>query len=212
MMMTWMLVLASATEPAAATPPRLLGQSGGLIQRSDYPALAMIDDVGGTTGFALSVGADGRPGACRITAGSGSALLDDTTCKLLLRRARFAPATAAGKPVAGEWKSRVRWDLPPAPYIAIDPRYNGPAKRSAQAGPGLAALTAVMGPAAAVPATSFVLVDVDRSGVVTACAGHGGDAPPAKACALLMGKDLFVPGFDGEDNATADRVRVKIRW
>jgi TonB family protein len=180
--------------------------------RGDYPALALIDDVAGTTAFALSVGSDGRASNCRVTASSGSALLDDTTCKLLLRRARFAPATANGKAVAGEWKSRVRWELPAYPYAVIDPRFDGPAKRSARAGEGLAALEPALTAVALSPATSFVIVDIDRTGVVTACKGDGGTAPPDRACALLRGKDLFVPGFDGEDNATNDRVRVKIRW
>lgn len=208
---TLALLLAAAADSANA-PPRLLPTPGGLIQRSDYPALAMIDDISGTTAFALAVDAAGRPAGCRVTASSGSALLDDTACKLLLRRARFAPATANGKLVAGEWKSRVRWELPAAPYAMIDPRYDGPAKRPARAGAGLAQLSAELGKTTTPPATSFVVVDVDRAGVVTACRGDGGDAPPERACALLSGKDLFVPGFDGEDNATADRVRVKIRW
>jgi hypothetical protein len=205
-------LLAAVADPAAATQPRLLAAPGALIQRVDYPALAMVDDVSGITAFALTVAADGRPIGCRVTAGSGSALLDDMTCKLLLRRARFAPAMADGKAVAGEWKSRVRWELPPGPYVIIDPRYNGPAKRSARAGAGLAQLSAAMAAAAGSPATGFVLVDVDRSGTVTACKADGGDAAPERGCALVMGKELFVPGFDGEDNATADRLRLKIRW
>jgi periplasmic protein TonB len=54
-----------------------------------------------------------------VTQSSGHARLDDYTCELLMRRARFCPATdKRAKPVAGEWSSKMRWVYPesPKPY------------------------------------------------------------------------------------------------
>lgn len=196
----------------ATSPPRLLNTADGLIQRADYPPLAMIDDVQGATGFVVDVDASGRPQRCAVAQSSGSALLDQTTCRLLLRRARFAPAVRGGEAVPGQYRSRVQWRLAPR-YVMVDPRYDGPARRSAQAIDALAELTP--DDVGAPPATSFVLLDVSRAGVVTACRPDGGDAEPSRrdaACARFVGKELFIPGFDGEGNAESDRVRVKIRW
>jgi periplasmic protein TonB len=79
---------------------------------ADYPH-AFKNGEAGTTGFRLTIGLDGRPTGCEITQSSGYSLFDELTCRLLIRRARFHPATnAAGKPTKGSWSSRVRWKRP----------------------------------------------------------------------------------------------------
>ncbi len=89
------------------------GNAGRWATSSDYPARALRDDIEGTTGFRLTIGPDGRTTDCTVTSSSGSSDLDETTCRSLTRRARFAPATdAAGNPVVGSWSSRVRWEIP----------------------------------------------------------------------------------------------------
>jgi hypothetical protein len=61
----------------------------------------------------LKVGADGLPKDCKITGTSGSSLLDDTACKLIMERARFTAARdEAGAPVASVYLNRIRWVLP----------------------------------------------------------------------------------------------------
>lgn len=206
--------------PASATSPRLLPQETVLIGADDYPATALFAEETGISGFILSVRADGRPNGCRIVASSGSAALDTATCDLLERRARFAPATKAGVAVAGEYRSRVRWELPTRPFAAFDPGFDGPARKSAQPGPGLRRLAlaealAGQGLASGTAVTSLVRLDIDRAGAVSRCVPDGGTADAARSalvCPLLLGKELFVPGFDAEGNAEPDRVRVKIRW
>ena len=97
--------------PRANPFPR--GNPGGWVSPSDYPARSLRDEVEGTTGFRLTIGRDGVPTGCTVTRSSGSADLDEATCRSLGKRARFSPATdAAGNPVEGSWTSRVRWEIP----------------------------------------------------------------------------------------------------
>lgn len=84
---------------------------GGKIKDSDYPEAARAAHIRGTTETEISVSPQGRATGCRVTRSSGSALLDDTTCRLVLQRFRFNPATdAGGRPIAGvvdydqEWR------------------------------------------------------------------------------------------------------------
>ena len=61
----------------------------------------------------IDVGADGRATACATMATSGSAEIDSTTCRVILRRALFRPAIdAAGRRVAARTVSSVTWLLP----------------------------------------------------------------------------------------------------
>lgn len=202
----------------ADTPAKPLGNTGAFVQRGDYPIVALIDDVEGVTGFTLDVGADGSVRKCAVTASSGSALLDHATCASIKQRARFAPATRGGAPVPGQWKSRVRWMIS-GKHMLVDPRFDGPARTAATANDAFRSFSfdSVLRESgqAQQAATTFVVADVDRGGTVTACrldGGTTGASHAALACSLLAGKDLFVPGFDRDGNAQADRVRVKIRW
>ncbi|MCA1654380.1 MAG: energy transducer TonB [Sphingomicrobium sp.] len=94
-----------------ASPAR---QIDGDINDRDYPTRAIVDHAQGTVTFAFIVGPDGRLTACRITRSSGNRALDDTTCRLALRRFRFRPATdTAGRPVASEVRGEQEWQLGP---------------------------------------------------------------------------------------------------
>ena len=67
----------------------------------------------GRVGFALSLAADGRVAACRVTSSSGHPGLDEATCALVSRRARFTPATGPdGHPGAGSYSGTIRWVIP----------------------------------------------------------------------------------------------------
>jgi protein TonB len=98
--------------PAAAAevrPPRMI--SGGFYE-DDYPAAARRARHSGTSVHALAIDVRGRVTGCTVTQSSGHALLDATTCRILQRRFRFAPARLNGKPVAGTYTFRMRWPLP----------------------------------------------------------------------------------------------------
>lgn len=95
--------------PTVAAKPK--GDPSRWVTNDDYPTRAAREERQGTTGFRLTVGADGRPTGCDITASSGSPDLDSTACSLLMRRAKFTPAMKDGQPTTGSWGSRFRWVL-----------------------------------------------------------------------------------------------------
>lgn len=89
------------------------GNPGNWVTNKDYPLEALRAGVSGVTAFGLSIDATGKPTECKIVSSSGSEQLDQTTCRLMMERAVFRPATDAnGKPVTGSWSSRFRWIIP----------------------------------------------------------------------------------------------------
>ncbi|WP_419808079.1 energy transducer TonB [Sphingomonas sp.] len=73
---------------AGDVPPR---RTGGRIRDSDYPLDAGEQGVSGTVGVRFVVDVRGRVSRCAVTRSSGSRLLDDTTCRLIVQRYRFRP-------------------------------------------------------------------------------------------------------------------------
>jgi protein TonB len=81
---------------AGDVPPRRIG---GRLRDSDYPLEAGEQGVGGTVGVRFVVDIRGRVPSCRVTRSSGSPLLDETTCRLIMQRYRYRPAQdAQGRP------------------------------------------------------------------------------------------------------------------
>ena len=113
----------ASAEPQPAASARARANLVTLFSDEDYPAAAVRNHEQGPVTFRLSVGADGMPAACSVTGSSGSALLDSTTCRLLMERARFEPARdAGGKPTADTVSGRIVWRLPddePGPPAAL---------------------------------------------------------------------------------------------
>jgi len=85
--------------------------SGGL-QNSDYPTSALRKRLQGRVSVRFTVLTSGRIANCRITASSGSPMLDSTTCRLLTQRLRFRPArNSAGEPIETELGSDYTWGI-----------------------------------------------------------------------------------------------------
>lgn len=96
--------------PKGARP---LGQPGSWVGESDYPTGELRLRHAGAVGFTLAIAASGQVTSCAVTRSSGFPVLDETTCRLLARRARFQPAhDDQGRPVAGQFASTVRWQIP----------------------------------------------------------------------------------------------------
>lgn len=109
------LLAASPCMLAAQTPARAPANLATLFSDEDYPLEAVRNHEQGTVQFRLTVGVDGTATQCAIEATSGSAILDDTTCRLLIERARFEPARdKSGKAVPDDLTGRIVWRLPPA--------------------------------------------------------------------------------------------------
>ncbi|HVQ09956.1 MAG TPA: energy transducer TonB [Allosphingosinicella sp.] len=100
--------------PPSGTPARRLQPNlNSLFSHDDYPVAAMRADAQGTVGFRLDIGRYGRVARCTVTSSSGSAPLDQATCRILAERARYAPARdARGRRTRGSDSGRVTWRLP----------------------------------------------------------------------------------------------------
>lgn len=89
------------------------GDRAGWITTGDYPAASIRAGEEGSVGLLVRIGTDGRVTSCIVTASSGHATLDQATCRLYQRRARFTPARDdAGAATTAEIADRVRWRLP----------------------------------------------------------------------------------------------------
>ncbi|HVQ09884.1 MAG TPA: energy transducer TonB [Allosphingosinicella sp.] len=117
MILTMIMTMAAALALQAdqATPPRRARANlNQYFSTDDYPPTAAARGAQGTTGFWLSIGADGTVTRCTISHSSGDAALDAATCAILLGRARYEPARdAAGRAIPGKDWGRVTWRLPP---------------------------------------------------------------------------------------------------
>ena len=99
--------------PVKAQDARARANLASYITNDDYPPSAIRAEEQGTTGFRLDIGPDGRVSNCTITSSSGSSALDNQTCNLLKRRARYTPAKdSAGNPTTDTDAGRIRWVLP----------------------------------------------------------------------------------------------------
>lgn len=113
-------IIIAAPAPVAPPPPRIQpkgasprGNPASWATDNDYPTRALREERAGTTGFRVTVGADGRVSSCTVTSSSGSPDLDEATCSNVTRRARFNAATdGEGQPVAGSYSNRIRWVIP----------------------------------------------------------------------------------------------------
>jgi protein TonB len=92
---------------------RAKGNLAAVVSDADYPESAIRAEEQGVVGFTLDVGADGRVTACSVDSSSGSAALDQTTCRIMVERMNFVPAhDRKGRPTTDRVHSRMRWILP----------------------------------------------------------------------------------------------------
>lgn len=111
-----MVPIARPAPPAPPPPSQARGvrSKGNWTQRimDNYPSRALREGTEGTVGVAVTVGADGRVSACRVTSSSGSSILDDAACQGMQRYARFDPAlNDAGQPTSANWSTRIVFRL-----------------------------------------------------------------------------------------------------
>ncbi|WP_340264772.1 energy transducer TonB [Sphingobium mellinum] len=99
--------------PVAATRASPRSAPGSWLSDADYPSRAQREERSGTAGFRLEIGPDGRVTNCTITSSTGHSDLDEATCRLLPKRARFKPAVGSdGQPMADTYNGRITWRLP----------------------------------------------------------------------------------------------------
>ena len=99
-------------------PARARSVVSSYFSDADYPLSAMRNEEEGTVGYRLTIGIDGRVTDCTITRSSNSPTLDEATCTILSRRARFIPARdARGNLSVDSAVGRIRWVLPAEPVV-----------------------------------------------------------------------------------------------
>lgn len=101
----WTACLFALLSPALSQPrspwPQIR-EFGGASPRNeniwvgvdDYPVRALRNDVQGNVVVTFDITADGRARNCSVETSSGAAILDAVPCRLIVRRARFEPASA----------------------------------------------------------------------------------------------------------------------
>ena len=99
--------------PSQASKAVLRGSIQNTISADDYPPSAQRNKESGSTKIRVEIGTDGRVSSCTVTSSSGSSTLDEATCRLYTKRAKFTPAKdSAGNAMASSLSTGFRWVLP----------------------------------------------------------------------------------------------------
>lgn len=105
--------------PAFATNPIPINPTSWFAPYG-YPREAAKRGIEDEVHYEVNVDASGKPTACRITFSSGSPLLDQPTCAIIMTNGRFQPAKDAnGSPVAGQYRNSALWQL----HLGHGPRW-----------------------------------------------------------------------------------------
>ncbi len=115
--MTLLLLAELAVAMSVAAPEipatRARPKFGALLSAADYPGEAVRHGWQGDVVADLTISPEGRVSTCRIVTSSGHGLLDEATCKIMLKRAKFYPARDKdGRPVADTLRTPpINWRL-----------------------------------------------------------------------------------------------------
>lgn len=94
-----------------AGPPTSCGNVSDWIVSSDYPAAALSQGKSGTTKADLSIDEAGNITDCEVTRSSGTASLDEATCRLMQSRGRYLPGRTEEGPAPSTVKMTFTWAL-----------------------------------------------------------------------------------------------------
>ena len=101
--------------PAAevARGPQPHGTAASLFSVNDYPAAAAGTGAHGKVATRLTIDTTGRVVGCNIVQSSGYPVLDEATCNILRRRARYGPGIDnQGRPVVSTVDESIMWIAP----------------------------------------------------------------------------------------------------
>lgn len=102
--------MTEAAQDAIATMPKV--DYAKLFMSQDYPSKLVERGIQGSVGALLTIESDGAVSACRAIESSRTIELDELTCAIFVKRARYAPALdKSGKAVAALSYYRVNWML-----------------------------------------------------------------------------------------------------
>lgn len=100
----------------------------GSIEPEDYPGSAYRARITGIVHLRFVVAPSGRVSECQVTRTSGNRQLDETTCRLILRRFRYRPARdGRGNPIPEVIRGEHVWELgAEPPPIDVEPTIPDP--------------------------------------------------------------------------------------
>jgi protein TonB len=102
-----------APVPSDGVRAAIVGNAGDFFGPDAYPPAAIRAEEQGRTVARLLVDESGTTAACEVQSSSGSAELDNATCRIARARLRFTPAhDVRGKALASTYILPVRWVLP----------------------------------------------------------------------------------------------------
>ena len=101
-------------------PPPVVSKAAGAkgdptawVTTDDYPSSALRDGRSGVSRIKWQINEQGRVENCVTTESSGSPDLDETACKMITRRGKYAPAQDQnGHPIRSSDSRAVRWVIP----------------------------------------------------------------------------------------------------
>lgn len=97
-------------DPVSAKPR---GNPGSWITTRDYRSSWIRREMTGSASFSLQISSSGRVTGCTITRSTGYSALDQATCRLVTKRAKFNPARDdTGAVTSGTYNNTVTWRLP----------------------------------------------------------------------------------------------------
>jgi periplasmic protein TonB len=113
-------LLAQTAVQAAAPTDRQRIRNDEILQDS-YPKASLKAGEQGPVQFQVSLDKRGKPLSCAVTKSSGYPRLDQATCDLIVRFARFgAPSDASGRRVPATHEGLLIWRLPDGYVPAAD--------------------------------------------------------------------------------------------
>jgi len=102
---------AAPAPPLSPPTPATAKGRGNTFSDDDFPDASRRAEEQGVTRVSYVIDSTGKVSNCTVTQSSGSPRLDDATCKIIMRRFRFNPATRDGQPVTETKSQPVRWQL-----------------------------------------------------------------------------------------------------
>jgi TonB family protein len=115
---------------SSITPPQPIRRNSWFTS-SDYPKQAVKDERGGRVFYTVTVNSEGAVSHCEVSQSSGWSDLDQITCELIEKRARFIPAyDGLGTKVAAAHSGSQSWTLgiganEEQPFCGYDGRNHG---------------------------------------------------------------------------------------
>lgn len=230
-------ILGANVEPERQTTrPQPLTPVGTWVEAGDYPPGAMQRPGDYIVEFELGVAAGGAITRCTVTRSSGSAAVDDVTCRALRQRGYFEPARDTdGKPVAGLYSDRIGWRAAASSAGAAAPSSGAaaapgtatcPADDRAARQPGIAFIALACQPdrwitpddhpavrrAEAIVGIRLAIDAEGRAGDCTVIRPSGIPVLDAGTCPIVLARARYLPALDAAGNPVPSRHFQSIRW